>query len=74
MLFRSDRYTTLAAEEIVARKKAVGYRQLLFDPPWTFFKSYFVQRGFLDGIEGLAIAYMAAIYTFVKYAKARFMS
>jgi glycosyltransferase involved in cell wall biosynthesis len=69
-----DRYTTLAAEEIVARKKPVGFRQLLFDPPWTFFKSYFFQRGFQDGIEGLAIAYMAAIYTFVKYAKARFMS
>ncbi len=69
-----DRYTTLAAEEIAAQKKPVGYRQLLFDPPWTFIKSYFFQRGFLDGVEGLAIAYMAAIYTFVKYAKARFMS
>ena len=69
-----DRYTTLAAEEIVAQKRPAGYRQLLFDPPWTFVKSYFFQRGFLDGVEGLAIAYMAAIYTFVKYAKARFMS
>jgi len=69
-----DRYTTLAAEEIVARKKPVGLRQLLLDPPWTFVKSYFFQRGFQDGIEGLAIAYMAAIYTFLKYAKARFMS
>jgi len=69
-----DRYTTLAAEEIVARKKHVGLRQLLLDPPWTFIKSYFFQRGFQDGIEGLAVAYMAAIYTFLKYAKARFMS
>jgi glycosyltransferase involved in cell wall biosynthesis len=69
-----NRYTTLAAEEVVARKKAVGYRQLLLDPPWTFFKSYVLQRGFLDGIEGLAIAYMASLYTFLKYAKARFMS
>jgi glycosyltransferase involved in cell wall biosynthesis len=69
-----DRYTTLAAEEIVARKKPVGLRQLLLDPPWTFIKSYFFQRGFQDGIEGLAVAYMAAIYTFLKYAKARFMS
>lgn len=69
-----DRYTTLAAEEIVARKKPVGYRQLLFDPAWTFFRTYFIQRGFLDGVEGLSIAYMASVYTFVKYAKARFMS
>lgn len=69
-----DRYTTLAAEEIVARKKPVGYRHLLLDPPWTFFRSYVLQRGFQDGIEGLAIAQMAALYTFLKYAKARFMS
>jgi glycosyltransferase involved in cell wall biosynthesis len=69
-----DRYTTLAAEEVVASKKKVGYRQLLLDPPWTFFKSYVLQRGFLDGMEGLAIAYMASMYTFLKYAKARFMS
>lgn len=69
-----DRYTTLAAEEIAARKQKVGYRQLLFEPAWTFFKSYVVQRGFLDGTEGLAIAHMASLYTFLKYAKARFMS
>lgn len=69
-----DRYTTLAAEEIVARRKPVGLRHLLIDPPWTFMKSYFFQRGFQDGLEGLAIAYMASLYTFLKYAKARFMS
>jgi cytochrome c1 len=33
-----------------------------------------VQGGFLDGVEGLTIAYMAAVYTFLKYAKARNMS
>ncbi len=69
-----DRYTTLAAEEIVARKQPVGYRHLLLDPPWTFFQAYFLRRGFQDGLEGLIIAQMAAFYTFVKYAKARFMS
>ena len=37
-------------------------------------RSYFLQRGFLDGMEGLTIAHMAAVYTFLKYAKARNMS
>jgi glycosyltransferase involved in cell wall biosynthesis len=69
-----DRYTTLAAEEIASRKKPVRLSHLLLDPPWTFFKTYILQRGFLDGLEGLAIAHMAALYTFLKYAKARFMS
>jgi glycosyltransferase involved in cell wall biosynthesis len=69
-----DRYTTLAAEELVAHKKPVGYRQILLDPPWTFFRTYFLKSGFRDGLEGAAIAYMAALYTFLKYAKARLMS
>lgn len=69
-----ERYTTLAAEELVSQGRKIGYRHLLFDPPWTFFRSYILQRGFLDGFEGLAIAYMAAFYNFLKYAKARNMS
>jgi glycosyltransferase involved in cell wall biosynthesis len=69
-----DRYTTLAAQEIVARQKNISLGLLLFDPPWTFFRTYIIKRGFLDGAEGLAIAYMAAFYNFVKYFKARDMS
>jgi glycosyltransferase involved in cell wall biosynthesis len=69
-----DRYTTLAAEELVARKTKIGLSKLILDPAWTFLRSYVVQRGFLDGLEGLTIAHMAAIYTFLKYAKARNMS
>ncbi|MBI3209818.1 MAG: glycosyltransferase family 2 protein [Candidatus Solibacter usitatus] len=69
-----DRYTTLAAEELVARKRKVGWRNLVLDPVWTFVRTYFLQRGFLDGVEGMAIAWMAALYVFLKYAKTRNMS
>ncbi|HME10315.1 MAG TPA: glycosyltransferase family 2 protein [Bryobacteraceae bacterium] len=69
-----DRYTTLAAEQIIDEKRKVGLMQVLLDPPWTFFRAYVLHRGFLDGLEGLAIAYMAAFYNFLKYAKARNMS
>jgi glycosyltransferase involved in cell wall biosynthesis len=65
-----DRYTTLAASEVVARQRPVGIRRLTFDPLWTSFRTYILQRGFLDGRQGLAIAYMAGLYTFLKYAKA----
>lgn len=68
-----DRYTTLAAEEMVARRQKVPTHRLVFDPAWTFVKGYILQRGFLDGSEGLAIAYMSSLYTFLKYAKARNM-
>lgn len=69
-----DRYTTLAAEQLVASEEKVSWARLILDPPWTFFRTYVLQAGFLDGLEGLAIANMAAVYNFVKYAKARFMS
>ncbi len=69
-----DRYTTLAAQELAARKVSVPLSKLIVDPAWTFFKSYVIQRGFLDGPEGLTIAHMAAFYTFLKYSKARNMS
>jgi glycosyltransferase involved in cell wall biosynthesis len=69
-----DRYTTLAAQELAARKVKVPLSRVILDPAWTFTKTYFFQRGFLDGLEGLTIAYMAAFYTFLKYSKARIMS
>ncbi|MGA8030132.1 MAG: glycosyltransferase family 2 protein [Bryobacteraceae bacterium] len=69
-----DSYTTLAAQEMVSTGKNVGMAKLLFDPPWTFLRTYVLERGFLDGPEGLTIAYMAAFYNFVKYSKARHMS
>jgi glycosyltransferase involved in cell wall biosynthesis len=69
-----ERYTTLAAQEIAARQIQVPLWRVVLDPQWTFLKSYLLQRGFLDGREGLTIAYMAAFYTFLKYAKARNMS
>jgi glycosyltransferase involved in cell wall biosynthesis len=69
-----DRYTTLAAEELVSHKADIGWRHLILDPALTFARTYFLKRGFLDGPEGLTIAYMAALYTFLKHAKARNMS
>lgn len=68
-----DRYTTLAAEQLVDQKVKIHWRLIVFDPLWTFLRTYFLKQGFRDGLEGVCIAYMAAFYNFVKYAKARFM-
>ena len=66
-----DGYTTLAARELTAKGISRSAYRLAIDPAWTFLRTYLLQRGFLDGYEGLTIAYMAALYTFLKYAKAR---
>jgi glycosyltransferase involved in cell wall biosynthesis len=64
-----DRYTTLAAREAIEKNSRVPLRRLAVDPAWTFVRTYVIRRGFLDGPQGLAIAWMAALYTFLKYAK-----
>ncbi len=69
-----DRYTTLAARQLIESGEQPTFTRILLTPPWTFFQTYILKMGFLDGLEGLAIANMAAFYNFVKYAKARFMS
>src|SRR5438045_3991298 len=69
-----DRYTTLAADELVFHKTKIGLAKLIVDPSWTFVRSYFSERGILDGMEGVTIAHLAAIYPYLKYAKARNMS
>src|SRR5260370_40675226 len=40
-----DRYTTLAAQELAARKLKVPLWRVILDPAWTFAKTYFLQRG-----------------------------
>ena len=66
-----DRYTSLAARELVARGAPLPYWKLLLDPAWTFFRTYLVQQGFRDGAQGFTIARMASLYTRLKYSKAR---
>jgi hypothetical protein len=65
-----DRYTTLAAQELLKKGSRVPMSRMVFDPAWTFVRTYVIRRGFQDGPQGLAIAWMAALYTFLKYAKA----
>ena len=42
-----DRYTTLAAEQLIDAGEKVTWGRLIFEPPWTFFRTYFVKLGFL---------------------------
>lgn len=74
-----DRYTTLAAQEVLDRgagDRSTGdgragwiLPRLAAMPPWKFLESYLFRQGFRDGFPGLVIAGMAAFYVFLKYAK-----
>lgn len=66
---RLDRYTTLAAEDRIRAGKTTTLAALLLSPVLAFVRSYFLRLGFLDGIQGLAIAWFAAHYVFLKKLK-----
>ncbi len=66
-----ERYTDLAAKQVLAEGLAPPAWKLAIGPPLAFVKAYVLQRGFLDGQAGLTIAAMAARYVYLKNAKAR---
>ncbi|MBN2000461.1 glycosyltransferase family 2 protein [candidate division KSB1 bacterium] len=68
-LWKFNRYTSLAAEELHERGRRAGLGSIIFRPVFAFLKMYFMKRGFLDGIEGLMLCLLSAGYVAVKYAK-----
>ncbi len=61
-------YSTLFAEEYKDVKKASPLKAVL-RASFTFFKNYVLQKGFLDGYEGLVISFYNAASVFCKYIK-----
>jgi glycosyltransferase involved in cell wall biosynthesis len=51
------------------RRRKVSLTDIIFRPWWSFFRSYILRRGFLDGWQGYLIGWMTAFYTLVRYTK-----
>jgi glycosyltransferase involved in cell wall biosynthesis len=70
-LAKQDRYTTLAAEEALARGKRATLPHLALSPLVRFIKFYIVRFGFLDGLPGLMHILIGCRNSYMKYAKMR---
>ncbi|MEM7307786.1 MAG: glycosyltransferase family 2 protein [Planctomycetota bacterium] len=68
-----DRYTTVMAENLHARGRRSGTLDIVLRPPARFLRFYVQKRGFLLGWRGLLLAYLAAHYVRLKYAKLRLL-
>ena len=64
-----DRYTTIMAEGLLERGRRGSWFDLILRPPVRFLRFYVLKRGFLLGWKGLVLAYLAAHYVRLKYAK-----
>ena len=66
---RANRYSSLAAEQLVREGRRVGAGELVLRPLGRFLSMYVMKRGFLDGRRGLLLATLYAYYVFMRSAK-----
>jgi glycosyltransferase involved in cell wall biosynthesis len=67
---RSNRYSTLAAQEITRRGGRARLADLALRPFGRFVSMYVLKLGFLDGWRGFVLAVLYANYVFLRMAKA----
>ena len=61
----------ITAHKYHTKGKKAGIARIIFSPWFSFMKTYFIKRGFLDGYAGWLIAVTTAYYSFIKYARLR---
>jgi len=70
-LDRINKFSSLGAQKLYAKKIKCRAVHLLCLPPARFIKSYILKRGFLDGFPGLVISVLNGYAIFARYAKLR---
>jgi len=68
---KMNSYTDIQASERHTQGKQANALQLISLPIWQFLRGYMFKLGFLDGIPGLVHNVLAAMNTFMRYAKLR---
>jgi glycosyltransferase involved in cell wall biosynthesis len=66
---QADRFSTLAAQDLIEQGKKVSGFKAALAPGFRFFKMFFLQLGFLDGKAGRSIARISASAVRLKYNK-----
>jgi len=68
---KCSRYTTLSAREAIKKGKKRSVPAVIIALPYYFFRTYFMERNFLNGLEGFYWSAFTAHYHFMKYVKIR---
>lgn len=66
---KKDSYAWFQAKMGKDKQKTATYFHLIFKPFYRFFHTYFIRKGFLDGVPGLAVATIDAYGVFSRYVK-----
>jgi glycosyltransferase involved in cell wall biosynthesis len=69
LVAKMERYSTLGAQDLLKEGRHANSLTPALHGAWTFFQTYFLQLGLMDGYGGFLIAVMNAGGAFLKYAK-----
>ena len=69
VLDKINRYSSDYSYSMYFRKKNTNIFSIFFHTIWSFFKMYFIKKGFLIGVLGIILSIIFSFGTFLKYAK-----
>lgn len=68
-LDRMNRYTTIQAKELIKSGYSFAWKDLIYQPLNEFLSRFFANRGFEDGLHGLALSLLQAFSFLIVYLK-----
>ena len=62
-------YTEIEADEIIREKEKLPWTQVIKMPASAFLNTFFLQKGYKDGLHGLVLSILQAFYLFLVFVK-----
>jgi hypothetical protein len=69
VLYKINHYSSYSAKVRLNNPKNIGMTRIIFSAIWMFFRSYLLQKGFMDGREGFLFAIFKAQESFYRGVK-----
>lgn len=66
---RMNRYTTIEAEQLIKEGYKFDWRNLFSKPTSEFLSRFFANKGYKDGLHGLALSFLQAVSFLIVYLK-----
>ena len=66
---KMERYSTASAQQAFAKGKTASPLKAIAHGAWSFFRTYILRAGFLDGPQGFSLACSNAQGTYLRYMK-----
>lgn len=70
---KMNKYTTMAARELLEKGRKASLTDILFRPLFATFKMLILRKSIFDGVVGFLISILSGVYVLLKYSKLYFL-